>query len=120
MSLAMDVPKDIQDKLAQFQNLQNQLQMAAIQKQQLALRKADLENAKKELGAVTDGKVYRMVGPLLVELEKEKAVKYLDDESESTNAKHQLMEKQEKKLADKMNQMRGELQAIMKPGQGAG
>jgi chaperonin cofactor prefoldin len=33
----MDIPKEVQDKLAQFQNLQNQLQMIVLQKQQLTL-----------------------------------------------------------------------------------
>ncbi len=111
----MDVPKQVQDKLAQFQTLQGQLQMISLQKQQLMLQNTDLENAKKELAAVTAGKVYRMVGPIMVELGREDAAKYVTDEHDMADAKIKVLEKQEKKLVDKLNEMRTELQGMLSP-----
>ncbi|MBU0761538.1 MAG: prefoldin subunit beta [Candidatus Altiarchaeota archaeon] len=111
----MDVPRQVQDKLAQFQNLQNQLQMVSIQRQQLTLGNTDISNAKKELDKVSDERVYRMVGPLLLETNKDEGLKYLEDESESATNKIKLLEGQERKLAEKLNQMRDELNAMIKP-----
>ncbi len=105
----------MQDKLAQFQNLQNQLQMIAVQKQQLMLQSTDLENARKELDKLQQGKVYRMVGPVMVETNKDDGLKYLGDEKDTASAKLKVLEKQEKKLAEKLNQMRSEIQGMLQP-----
>ncbi len=114
----MDIPKQLQDKLAQFQNMQNQLQLIAMQKQQLILSNSDLENAKKELDKMTKGKVYKMVGPLLVESSKEDSIKSIEDDSSVAATKIKVLEKQEKKLSEKFNEMRSELQSMI-PGGGA-
>jgi prefoldin beta subunit len=111
----MDIPKHLQDKLAQFQTLQNQLQMVSMQKQQLMLQTTDLENAKKELEKVSGGKVYKLVGPMLVETSKEAGLKYVGEEHESADTKIKLMEKQEKKMVEKLNEMRGDLQNAFSP-----
>ena len=111
----MDIPKHLQDKLAQFQTLQNQLQMVSLQKQQLMLQNTDLENAKKELEAVKAERVYKMAGPLLIESSKDAGMKYVTDERDMADSKIKILEKQEKKLIEKLNEMRGELQSAFSP-----
>ena len=116
----MDVPKEVQDKLAQFQNLQNQLQVITLQKQQFMLQNTDLENAKKEVEQTEDEKLYRMVGPILIETSKDAGLKYIKDDKDAAEAKIMVMEKQEKKLVEKLNEMRGELQSMLQPPTKAG
>jgi len=111
----MDVPREVQDKLAQFQNLQNQLQLVVMQKQQLMLQGTDVENARKELEALAEGNVYRTVGPLLVQTSRDEGLKYLADEGESASAKIKVLEKQEKKMVERLNEMRGQLQSMLQP-----
>jgi len=112
----MEIPQQLQDKLAQFQNLQNQLQMVSVQRQQLQMQSADVSNAKKELEkAAADGKVYRLVGPMFIETNKAEGLEYLIDEDESAQTKIKVLEKQEKKLTEKLNDMRTELTSMMKP-----
>ncbi|MFH0861526.1 MAG: prefoldin subunit beta [Candidatus Altiarchaeota archaeon] len=111
----MDVPKQVQDKLAQFQTLQNQVQMLSMQKQQLMLQNTDLDNAKKELESLTQGKVYRMVGPILIETGKDAGMKYVTDEHDMADAKIKVLEKQEKKLVEKLNEMQAELRTMLSP-----
>jgi prefoldin beta subunit len=111
----MDVPKQVQDKLSQFQNIQNQIQMVSMQKQQLMMQTADLDNAKSEVEPLTQGKVYRLVGPILIETTKDAALKYVTDEHESADTKVKVLERQEKKLVDKMNEMRQELTSMLQP-----
>ncbi|MFH1055957.1 MAG: prefoldin subunit beta [Candidatus Altiarchaeota archaeon] len=111
----MDVPKQVQDKLAQFQNMQNQLHVVSMQKQQLMLQNTDLDNARKEVEPLKGEKIYRMVGPILIETTKEAGVKYLTDEKDLSEAKIKMLEKQEKKLVERLNEMRGELQNMLQP-----
>jgi len=109
----MDAPKQLQDKLAQFQSLQNQLQMILVQKQQFMLQNADIDGALGELTDFKEGKVYRMSGPLLLETTKADCEKKLKDERESAGNKVKVLESQEKKLSQKLNDLRGELQGLM-------
>lgn len=116
---AMEIPKQLQDKLAQYQNLQNQLQMVAMQRQQLQLQSTDVMNAKKELEKLSDGsKVYRMTGPMFFATTREDGMAYLSQEAEGASAKSSLLEKQEKKLAQKLNDMRQEINSMMQPPKG--
>lgn len=109
----MDVPKQVQDKLAQFQNLQNQLQMIAAQKQQFMLRNADIEGANQELSKAEEGKIYRMAGSLFVETNKTDCEKNLAEEKEANESKIKVLESQEKKLAQKLNELKGELEGML-------
>ncbi len=111
----MDIPKHIQDRLAQYQSLQGQLQMISLQKQQLMLQGTDLENARKEIDGLKEGRVYRLVGPMLVESSKEAGLKFVQDERDSAQAKIAIMDRQEKKLAERLNEMRAEIQGAMSP-----
>jgi prefoldin beta subunit len=113
------IPKQLQDKIAQFQTLQSQLQMISMQKQQLFMQSADIENALKALEGVSDGKVYRAAGPLLIETGKGDSEKKLKDDKEVTATRLKMMEKQETKLTEKLDELRNELQTMMKPGTGA-
>lgn len=109
----MDVPKNLQDKLAQFQTLQGQMQMISMQKQQLMIAQSDVKHAQKELENYGGGKVYRMAGSLLLESTKDAVGEKLVDEAESSDAKLKVLEKQEKKLSTKLNELRVELQSLM-------
>jgi len=112
------IPKQVQDKLAQFQTLQQQLQLISLQKQQMALHNGEIENAQKEIEEFKGGKVYRIVGPILVETSKEESEKKMKDDYELNKTRITVLEKQEKKLAEKLNELRTELQAMIKgPGQ---
>jgi len=110
----MEIPKQVQDKLAQFQGIQNQLQLIALQKQQLMLQSTDTENALTELGKITDkGKIYRLVGPILIETNKKDSEKMLNDDKELIATRINFLEKQEKKLDEKFEDLKTELQGML-------
>ena len=109
----MELPKQIQDKLAQFQELQNQLQMFAMQKQQLSLQSADIANALSELETVGDEKIYELTGPLFIETNKEDSKKKLEEKKEVSATRLKMFEKQENKLTSKLEELGSELQALL-------
>jgi prefoldin beta subunit len=117
-----EIPKQLQDKLMQFQNLQGQMQMVAMQKQQLFLQAADTENALKALEETPEGaKIYKAAGQLVVETNKTDTEKKLAEDKDLIDAKTKMIEKQEKKISEKLEELRTELQTMMRPpGQSGG
>ncbi|MFH1788059.1 MAG: prefoldin subunit beta [Candidatus Altiarchaeota archaeon] len=109
----MDVPKNIQDKLAQFQGIQNQLHVIGVNKQQLILQNAEVDNATEELAKSGKGRIYKAAGSLLIETTKADSDKYLAETKETVSARIQILEKQEKKLTEKFNDIRGEIESMV-------
>ncbi|MBM3309261.1 MAG: prefoldin subunit beta [Candidatus Altiarchaeales archaeon] len=114
----MDIPPQVQDKLAQFQTLQQQLQLLGLQKQQLLVQGNDVDNALTELGKISGGeKVYRAVGMLLIESSKGESEKMLKEEKELGDTRIKVLERQEKKLTERFEELRKELQAMLGKGE---
>ena len=113
--MTQEIPKQLQDKLAQFQNMQGQMQLLSLQKQQLFLQSADADNA---LGALekadTGAKIYKAAGPILVETSKTDSEKKLKEDKELSDAKLKMIEKQEAKLTEKLEELRTEIQGMLK------
>lgn len=114
------IPKEVQDKLAQFQGLQNQLQMISLQKQQFMLQSAEVDNALAELEKTSEGKIYEAVGPLFIETNKEGSNKKLKDSKETVGARIKILEKQEQKINARLDELKTELQELLKSGEGTG
>ncbi|VVB54652.1 Prefoldin subunit beta [uncultured archaeon] len=116
----MDVPPQIQDKLNQYQMLQQQMQANAVQRQQLLLSVRDADQALEALTEVADeAAVYRAAGTLLVKTSKPQMVKALTEEKELSEAKEKVLEKQEKKIVEKAEALRSDLQKMLSGAQGA-
>ncbi len=108
-----EIPEQLQNKIAQFQTLQQQLQMVAVQKQQLAMDKNEAEEAIKELKA-SKGDVYKSVGPILMKADKTSLTKDLEEAQKSADNRILLLEGQEKKLTLKAQELQKDLQAGLK------
>lgn len=106
--------KQLQDKLAQFQTLQNQMQLVAMQKQQIFLQSADIDAALEALAASSGEKVYRVAGPILVESTKEASEKKLKEDKELAETRIKMLEKQEKKMSEKLEELKNEIQGMVK------
>ncbi|RLI93762.1 MAG: prefoldin subunit beta [Candidatus Altiarchaeales archaeon] len=114
----MEIPRQLQDKIAQFQEIQNQLQAIALQRQQFILQSRDIENALSELEKFEKGKIYESLGPIMIETTKEKSEKKLKEEKETLDARIKILEKQEKKLNEKLRELGEEIQSSIRGGGG--
>jgi len=114
----MEIPKQIQDKIAQFQEIQNQLQTIVLQKQQFSMQIRDIENALNELKNFKRGNIYEAVGPLFLETNKDKCEKKLMAEKETMDTRIKILEKQEKKLNTKLKELSQEIQSTLQSGSG--
>ena len=112
-------PQQLQDKVAQFQGLQNQIQMIMSQKQQISVHVKDIENALEELKK-QKGSVYKLAGPILIEADKETTGKDLASEKEKLDSNLLIYEKHEKKLSEQLKKLSAELQSMMGKEKAAG
>ncbi|MBU1197780.1 prefoldin subunit beta [Candidatus Micrarchaeota archaeon] len=103
----MEMNDEMKRQLADFQQLQQQLQMVSYQKQQIALQVQELEKASEELGKSAEGKtVYRFVGTLFVPKNKPELAKNLADEKESLQLRLKSVQKQEEKLTERLESIK--------------
>ncbi|WP_456366091.1 prefoldin subunit beta [Thermococcus sp.] len=111
-----NVPPQVQAMLGQLESYQQQLQLVVQQKQKV---QADLNDAKKALEEIEnlpdDAIVYKTVGTLIVRTEKAKAVEELKDKIETLEVRLSALERQEKKLNEKLKELTSQIQASLRP-----
>src|SRR5271157_3758187 len=118
MPTAQPSEQDIEKMVKDYQILQEQLRMYAIQLDQLKNQKSELERAGEEVDKST-GKVYISVGGVIVETTKDKATTDIKERSELSDTRIQSITKQYNDLKSKEKQLNERITQIYKSGQGA-
>jgi prefoldin beta subunit len=89
---------ELEKDVGNYQRLQQQLQMALMQRQQLEISLAENERAAKSLEGAPEGEIYRMAGSVLVPRKKADLAKELGEEAESLKLRKDVISKQEDQL----------------------
>ena len=110
----MDMPQNIQEQLNQFQQVQQQAQSIAMQKQTLTLQINESKKALDELSKTADDRdVYKTAGPLLIKTTKTDSEADLKDSIEMLEIRQKTIEKQEKRITGKLEELQKNLQEAM-------
>jgi len=106
-----DLSPQIQNQLAQYQQLQQQLQVLASQRLQLDTKVKEIESSLQELEkAGPDTNVYKSVGTLLIRADnREEIKKELEDFKETISIRVKAIQKQEKSLNERFEQLQQKL-----------
>ena len=104
----------LQQQLAEFQDMQRQLQMLAAQRQQFTLQLEEIKMAQEELGKSEKGTIYRSMGPLLIEASKTDAISDLKDRIELLEMRLSVFDKQEAKIKPRFTELRAVLEKALK------
>lgn len=109
--MAEEISPQLQNKLAQFQHMQQQIQVISSQKFQLEAQLRDTERAITELEkASKDTPIYKSVGSLMVKAEdKESVEKELSEKKETLDIRIKALDRQEKHLMEKYQTLQQEL-----------
>ena len=107
------IDPDLEKSIVEYENLERQLQMLVIQKNQLQLQLNEINLATEELKK-TSGEVYKSIGSVMVKSTKEDAEKDLKERKELVQIRLNTMEKQEEKLRNSLLSMQKSLQDKMK------
>ncbi len=105
----------LQNQIAQFQQLQQQLQAILSQKFQMEAQLREVENTLEELGKVAeDTPIYRNVGSLLIKAsEKESVVKDIEDSKETLEVRVKTLNRQEKQMRERYENLQEQLQKAL-------
>ncbi|NYZ79414.1 prefoldin subunit beta [Candidatus Micrarchaeota archaeon] len=105
----MDMPKELEHDVNEFQTAQNQLQMIIIQKQQVKMQLGEIDDALEELKNKS-GKVFKSIGSVLVESKIDDVVKELNEDKETMNVRIGVLGKQEEKLRGRLVELKSKIE----------
>jgi prefoldin beta subunit len=115
-----ELPPKLQNQIAQFQQVQQQLQSVLSQKFRLEAQLREASMTLDELGKSPDDvTIYRSVGSLLIKANDKTSVqKEVEDDKETLEVRIKTLERQEKSLRDKYQVMQDQLSKALGSGQG--
>jgi len=110
-----DISPQLQNQIAQYQQLQNQLQVLGSQRVQLEAKLREIEGTLEELGKIKDDTpVYKSIGMLLVKQDdREGLKKELEEHKETLTIRVKSLQKQEKALTERYEDLATKIQAAL-------
>jgi prefoldin beta subunit len=110
-----EISPQLQNQIAQYQQLQQQLQLLASQRLQLEAKLREVEGTLEELGKIAaDTPVYKSIGMLLVRQDDREAVrKELEEHQETLTVRVKSLQKQEKSLTEKYEDLGAKIQSAL-------
>lgn len=101
-----------QQNIAMLQNIEQGMQQIVLQKQNFQTQLVEIDSALTELKSKETA--FKIVGNIMVSSKKEDLVKELEEKKEKVNLRIQSLEKQEKSLKTKAEQMQKQVMEKLK------
>jgi len=105
----MKLDKDTEQKIAQLQMFEQNLQNFFIQRQTFQNQNAEIENALKELSDLKEDAAFKLVGNIMLKKKKKDLVEDLKSRKEVLELRIKNIEKQENKIKEKSKEIRDEV-----------
>jgi prefoldin beta subunit len=113
--LSQEIPPWLREQLTRLDNLQQNLQSVAMQKQQVDAELSDAEKTLEELKDVPDDdQIYKYVGSLLVKVTKEAITKELEEKKDISNTRTLVLNKQESRLKENIKELQTKIDDMLK------
>jgi len=110
-----EISPQLQNQIAQYQQLQNQLQVIGSQRVQLDAKLREIEQTLEELNKLSgDTPIYKSIGMLLVRQDDREALKKeLEEHKETLTIRVKSLQKQEKALSERYEDLAAKIQAAL-------
>ena len=110
-----DISPKLQNQIAQYQQLQNQLQVLASQRMQLEAKLREVEGTLEELNKLSgETPIYKSIGMLLVRQDdRETLKKELEEHKETLTVRVKSLQKQEKALSGRYEDLATKIQSAL-------
>lgn len=117
-----NIPPKVQNQIAQFQQLTQQIQMVTTQKIQLEAQAKEIDRTVSELEkAPEDSAVFKNVGTLLVQVKDRKAlVDELKEQKETVEVRVKTLERQDKHLRERHQNLQSQITQALQGGPAKG
>jgi len=106
------LPKETEDKIAELQMMEQNMQGFLLQKQSFQSQLVEVESALSEIGKAPS--TYRIIGNIMVAASKEDLKAELEQKKEMLTLRIKTLEKQEAKLKERASKTQGEVMEEMK------
>ncbi|MHC1599394.1 MAG: prefoldin subunit beta [Candidatus Methanospirareceae archaeon] len=114
MSGSEKIPPQVQNLLAQLQQLKVQMEALGRQKMQVEAMLRDAENALEELDKVDDDAlIYKNVGELMIKAGKDAVKEELAEKKETYGLRQKTLERQEERGQKRYQQLQQQLQEAL-------
>ena len=104
------ISAEMQQKIQQFQESQQHARILMSQKYQVELQLKETQNALDELEKAGDTEVHKVVGQILIKADKNSVKSELKEKVETLELRLKTIDKQEKKLMERVKGLQEELQ----------
>ncbi|MFV9630436.1 MAG: prefoldin subunit beta [Methanosarcinales archaeon] len=108
--MSQELPPQVQNQLAQLQQMQQQAQALAQQKNQLEVMLKESDMAIGELDKLDENTdVYKNIGNILIKTDKNKTFEELNEKKETLGLRLQTLTKQEERINKRFTQLQEQL-----------
>ena len=115
---AMPDKQGLEELLMQLQMQNQHLQTIMLQRQKMTVQGREIDSALESIEKSTND-IFKSVGPILVKTTKDAIKKELNEEKEEIELRMAALDRQEKKVKEKVKEMQEKFQAMM-PQEGIG
>jgi prefoldin beta subunit len=116
-----ELPPQIQNQLAQIQQVQQQAQTLLQQKGQVEMMLRETERALEELQKTPeDAEVYRGAGELLIKAKREDVLKDLEEKKDNFDVRLKSLARQEERIQARFTQLQDQIKQALGKFQGQG
>lgn len=114
MSGSAEIPPQVQNLLAQLQQLKAQMEALGRQKMQVEALLRDAENALEELEKVEENAlIYKNIGELMIKASKDEVKEDLAEKKETYGLRQKTLERQEERGQKRYQQLQQQLQEAL-------
>ncbi len=111
-----ELPPQVQNMVAQMQQVQQQLQAVISQRLQVEALLKEVNEAIEEVKKVSeDTPLYKVVGSILVKASKSEVVKDLEEKKETYEVRINTLKRQEDRLKERLTEIQKKLQSMLSP-----
>lgn len=112
--MSTELPPQVQNQIAQLQQLQQQAQALLSQKSQIEMIIRETESAVKELEASSeDAVIYKSVGEVLFKADRAKLIEEFNDKKEVLDLRLKTLAKQEDRIQKRFGQLQDQLKTSL-------
>jgi prefoldin beta subunit len=116
-----ELPPQIQNQLAQLQQIQQQAQAIMQQRSQVEMVLRETDRALEELKKTgDDAVVYQAAGELLIKSNKEDVLKELEEKKDSLDVRLKSLSRQEERIQARFTQLQDQLKSALGKGPAGG
>jgi prefoldin beta subunit len=107
--MVVELPREARDDVIKLQQVQQQLQLLMLQKQNIQLQAGEVENALKEIDKSPEKTMFEIVGTIMIKKERQDLLSSLSEKKEILELRLRTLDKQINNLTKKAQELQDKI-----------